>query len=103
MKRVFSSPNSTEVGFLKNILQKAGIHCLEKNEQMAQIIPSSPFQAELWVENEADYTEASALMAEWLHPAQAPGMSWVCSRCGETLGSQFTKCWKCGTPNETRT
>jgi hypothetical protein len=34
------------VGLLKNILEKAGIRCQELNEQMAQTIPSSPFQAE---------------------------------------------------------
>lgn len=96
MKRIFSSPVVAEVGFLKNMLLKAGILCVELNEQMAQTIPTPPFQAELWVENDKDYDEAVALMAEWLHPTTT-GEPWVCSRCGENLGSQFTKCWKCGT------
>jgi len=64
---------------------------------MAQTIPSTPFQAELWVEQEKDYAEAVALMAEWLHPTHTTGAAWTCSRCGEQLGSQFSKCWKCGT------
>ena len=97
MKRVFTSADSAEVGLLKNVLQKSGICCVEKNEQMAQVIPSAPFQAELWVENEADYAPALALVAEWHHPTHTAGASWTCSRCGETLGSQFSKCWKCGT------
>ncbi|HLP77774.1 MAG TPA: DUF2007 domain-containing protein [Candidatus Paceibacterota bacterium] len=97
MKRVFSSPDSAEVGLLKNILHKAGIACVEINEQMAQTIPSPPFQAELWVQNESDYPDALALMKDWRNPTNTSGASWACPRCGETLGSQFSKCWKCGT------
>ena len=97
MKRIFTSPDSTELGLLKNILEKAGIRCVERNEQMAQTLPIAPFQAELWVENEADYTEAMALLAEWANPTASSAVGWVCARCGELLGSQFTKCWKCGT------
>ena len=95
MKRVFTSPDSAEVGLLKNVLEKAGIRCVELNEQMAQTIPSLPFQAELWVADEK-YADASALMAGWRSPIST-GEPWVCSRCGERLGSQFSKCWKCGT------
>ena len=97
MKRVFTSPDTAEVGLLKNILEKAGINCVELNEQMAQTIPVPPFQAELWVINEADYDNAFALMEVWQNPPAATGELWTCSRCGEKLDSQFTKCWKCGT------
>lgn len=101
MKRVFSSPDTAEVGLLKNVLEKAGIRCVELNEQMAQTIPSPPFQAELWVE-ETDYDEAADLMDEWRNPT-ASGESWICSRCGEKLGSQLSKCWKCGTRKDAAT
>ncbi|MBE7499233.1 MAG: DUF2007 domain-containing protein [Verrucomicrobiales bacterium] len=96
MKCVLSSSASAELALLKNILQNAGIRCIELNEQMAQTIPLAPFQAELWVENEADYAPALALLAEWHHPTHTGGPAWKCSQCGETLGSQFSKCWKCG-------
>ena len=97
MKRVFTSADSAEVGLLKNVLQKAGIRCAERNEQLAQVIPSAPFQAELWVESEADYAAAVALVEAWQHPPDTTASDWVCSRCGEKLEGQFTKCWKCGT------
>lgn len=97
MKRAFTSADSAEVGLLKNVLQKAGIRCVEINEQLAQVIPSPPFQAELWVENDADYPAAIALLEEWQHPTRVPGADWTCSRCGERLEGQFSKCWKCGT------
>ena len=100
MKRVFTSPDIAELGLLKNILHKAGIRCVEINEQMAQTIPSPPFQAELWVENEEQYADAFALTQEWLNPTSTTGAPWNCSRCGEQLASQFSKCWKCGTPRQ---
>jgi hypothetical protein len=100
MKRVFSSPDTAQVGLYKNMLKKAGIRCAEINKQLAQTIPVAPFQAELWVEQESDYAEAMALLAAWADPPAAVGPSWVCSRCGESLGAQFTKCWKCGTPRQ---
>lgn len=99
MKLVFSSPNTAEVGLLKNILAKAGIPCVENNEQMAQTIPTILFQAELWVADE-NYDDAAALMSEWRSPANQFEAPWVCSRCGEQLSARFTKCWKCGTRRE---
>lgn len=97
MKRVFTSSDSAEVGLLKNVLLKAGIRCVEVNEQVAQVFPSHPFQAELWVENEGDYPAAMALLHEWQAPATPGGEAWLCPRCGEKLESQFNKCWHCGT------
>ena len=97
MKLVFTSADSAEVGLIKNMLRKAGIVSVELNEQMAQTIPVPPFQAELWVENEADYDSATALIAQWQNPPPATEAAWTCLRCGEKLGSQFNKCWKCGT------
>ena len=100
MKLVYTSADAAEVGLLKNVLKKSGIRCVEINEQVAQVIPSAPFQAELWIENEADYPAAVALLEEWQHPTNTAGAEWICSRCGEKLESQFSKCWKCGTRRE---
>jgi hypothetical protein len=97
MKRLITSPDSAEVGLLKNMLQKAGIPCVEKNEPLAQTIPSAPFHAELWVENDADYQAAADFLADWQQPTAAAGASWLCPRCGELREGQFSKCWKCGT------
>jgi hypothetical protein len=49
MKRVFTSPDTAELGLLMIMLLKAGLRCVELNEQMARTIPSAPFQAELWL------------------------------------------------------
>lgn len=102
MKRIYTSADTAEVGLLKNMLRRAGIPCVEKNEQMAQILPVPPFAAELWVENDTDYPAAAALVEEWRHPAQAVGSPWICPRCGERMDAQFGKCWKCGTHKSAR-
>lgn len=100
MKRLFTSADSAEVGLLKNMLKKSGIRCVERNEDVAQIIPAGPFQAELWVENDADYAAAAALVREWQQPTRTGGAEWTCPSCGEELESQFSKCWKCGTQRD---
>ncbi|MGC3959855.1 MAG: DUF2007 domain-containing protein [Verrucomicrobiota bacterium] len=101
MKRIFISPDTAELGLLRNILQHAGIRCVELNEHLAQTLPVTVFQAELWVEEESDYDEAVALTRQWVNPDPVTGSSWTCSRCGEELGAQFGKCWKCGTRRDT--
>jgi len=101
MKKVFGSSDTAEVELLRNILLKTGIRTVERNEQMSQIIPTLPFQAELWVE-EVDYDVASALLAEWQTPTIG-GPPWACPRCGLQLEGQFAKCWKCGTRRDTGT
>ena len=97
MKRLITLPDSAELGLLKNMLQKAGIRCVERNEQLAQTIPSAPFHAELWVENDADYQAAAAFLMDWQQPAGEARTAWFCPRCGELREGQFNKCWKCGT------
>ena len=95
MKLIISSPDTAEVELLKNVLEKAGIKAVELNGELAQVIPTMPFSAELWVD-EVDYADASAFVAEWRNPTTS-GTPWVCPRCRRQLESQFSKCWKCGT------
>jgi len=97
MKQVFTSASTAEVGLLKNILQQAGIGCEERNEEIGQLIPGGPFQAELWVTADEDYEAATALVQEWYEPTRTAQPEWICSRCGERLQGQFMKCWHCGT------
>ena len=98
MTRIMTSADSAELGLLQGVLQKAGIRCVERNEQLAQTIPAAPFHAELWVQNDEDYDRAVTLLAEWRHPAAAAHSAWICPRCDEAREGQFSKCWKCGTP-----
>lgn len=94
MKRVFSSFNLQIVHHAKNLLAAEGIRAVVKNEILSSAmgeLPPAECQAELWVLNESDFQRAE----EVLHSREHAGPDWTCG-CGETLGSQFTQCWRCG-------
>ena len=69
MRRIFSSPNSAEVGLFGSRLETAGIPCETRNESLAQAMPGAPFDPELWILNDEDYREASELLAAWRSPS----------------------------------
>ena len=92
MKRVFGSYNQQLVHHAKNLLEAAGIRVLVRNQYLSSAmgeLPPAECQAELWVED-ADAAKAQAVLA-----TVPSGPDWVCA-CGETLGAQFTDCWRCG-------
>ena len=94
MKRVFSSHNLAAVHHARNLLEAEGIRAVVKNEYLSSAmgdLPPAECQAELWVLSEADLWRAERL----LHAAPQAGPDWRCA-CGESLGAQFTQCWRCG-------
>jgi hypothetical protein len=94
LKRVFSSYNQTAVYHARNLLEQAGIETLVRNAALSSVmgeLPPAECQAELWVLDEADQKRAEEILA----PLPAAGPDWTCA-CGETLGAQFTQCWRCG-------
>jgi len=93
MKRVFSTHNLQLAHHKKNLLEAAGIRAVVRNEILSSAmgeLPPAETQIEVWVLNEADYPRAQTVL---LQPPADP--DWKCG-CGETLGGQFTQCWKCG-------
>jgi len=93
MKRVFSSYNQTAVYHARNLLENAGIQTLVKNAILSSAmgeLPPAECQAEVWVDD-SDLERAEAVLSA----KSVPGPDWTCS-CGETLGPQFTQCWRCG-------
>jgi len=62
VKRLFSSPDISEIGVLKGRLELAGIPCEIRNEFVSQAIPGVAFEPELWLLNDEDYREASELL-----------------------------------------
>ena len=93
MKRVFSSYNQTAVYHARNLLETAGIRTFVRNAILSSAmgeLPPAECQAELWVVDERDAERAANLLQQ-----QVTGPDWTCA-CGETLGPQFTQCWRCG-------
>jgi hypothetical protein len=95
VKRIFSSHNLQVVHHARNLLEAAGIRAAVRNEYLGSAmgeLPPAECEFELWVLSEAD-----VLRAEEVLQASESGTDWRCG-CGETLGAQFTACWRCGTP-----
>ncbi|HEV2430170.1 MAG TPA: DUF2007 domain-containing protein [Burkholderiales bacterium] len=93
MKRVFSSYNQTAVYHARNLLENAGIGILVRNAILSSAmgeLPPAECQAELWVLDDSDERRANEILSQ-----QVTGVDWTCA-CGETLGAQFTQCWRCG-------
>ena len=93
MKRVFSSYNQTAVYHARNLLENAGIEVLVKNAILSSAmgeLPPAECQAEVWVMNDEDLERAQVVLTK-----DVSGPDWTCA-CGETLGPQFTQCWRCG-------
>jgi Putative prokaryotic signal transducing protein len=93
LKRVFSSYNQTAVYHARNLLENAGIETLVRNAILSSAmgeLPPAECQAELWVLDDSDERRANEILSQ-----QVTGADWTCA-CGETLGAQFTQCWRCG-------
>jgi hypothetical protein len=94
LKRIFSSYNQTAVYHARNLLENEGIETLVRNAALSSAmgeLPPAECQAELWVLNDADVARAGAILQR-----KVSGPEWTCAGCGETLGPQFTQCWRCG-------
>jgi hypothetical protein len=94
VKRVFGSYNQQLVHHAKNLLEAAGIRVLVRNQYLSSAmgeLPPAECEAQVWVLEDSDLPRAEAI----LHTKPPAGPDWTCA-CGETLGAQFSHCWRCG-------
>src|ERR1041385_3723919 len=96
MKLLFTSPNSPEVGLLKDRLDEAGIPCEIRNENLYSFFPGVPFQQELWVLDDDDLPKACEIRDDGDGASSKNRAAWICPVCGEESEGQFQACWKCG-------
>ncbi len=95
----FSLADRAEAGLLKELLEREGIACLIRNEQLFAALGEIPFLEcfpELWVVDNEVWPRARLLLDSWLKSEEG-GLPWNCPACGETLEGQFGACWNCGT------
>jgi Putative prokaryotic signal transducing protein len=98
MKRVYSGKDPLMIGHLKNVLETFGIRCITKKSDLscaAGELPPIECWPELWVED-AQCSEAQAILKKTLAPLNSVKKPWKCDECGEEIEGQFTECWKCG-------
>ena len=99
MQRLLSHQSVTHLGYLRGILEAAGIGCFIKNERLSGALGEIPFLEcwpELWIIDVGDLAQAEQLLGA-AQAVAAPGEPWRCSSCGEMIESQFVTCWQCGT------
>jgi len=96
----FTLADRAQAGLLKELLEREGIACLIRNEQLFAALGEIPFLEcfpELWVVDNEVWPRARMLLDNWLK-SEEQGSPWTCPSCGETLEGQFGACWNCGTP-----
>ncbi len=89
MKKVYTSSDHVQIGYLQGILEDQKIHCLIKNEMLqgaAGEIPVLETWPEIWVTDNRDEPLAKTIIEQALAPPK-----WQ----REWIEGQFTECWKC--------
>lgn len=92
---------ASEIGLVRGLLERAGIKCHTKNEQLAGALGDIPFlecEPELWVVHDEDLPRAEQILAAHNAPVGS-ATPWQCSHCDEMIDAQFEICWKCGNPD----
>jgi hypothetical protein len=94
----FTLADRAEAALLKEFLEREGVACLLRNEQLFAALGEIPFLEclpELWVVDDEVWPRARLLLDSWFSE-EAPDAPWRCPSCNETLEGQFGACWKCG-------
>lgn len=98
----FSLAERSQAGLFKELLQREGITCMVRNEQLFSAMGEIPFLEcwpELWIVDDEVFPRARRLLDIWLQDETGKTADWICPNCGETLEGQFGACWQCGTGN----
>ncbi len=94
----FTLADRAQAGLLKELLQREGVDCIIRNEQLFAALGEIPFLEcfpELWVVDDEVWPRGKALLDGWLKNEEDVE-EWICPSCGEQLEGQFGACWKCG-------
>lgn len=88
-----------QAGLLKELLEKEGIACLLRNNDLVSVMGEIPLVEcfpELWVLDDETWPRAKSLLDQWLSGDEEQSVSWSCPNCGEVLEGVFGACWQCG-------
>ncbi len=93
MKLLLTS-RAEQIDILKGMLEKEGITTDITDDSTP--LPGAEFYPRLWVVNDADFSRASEVLADFRKLPSSIRMAWRCPGCGEQVEDQFSSCWKCG-------
>jgi hypothetical protein len=99
--RSFGPYERAQAWLLRQMLEREGIACLLRNEELFAAMGEIPFlecRPELWVVDDEVWPRALLLLEAWERGEE--GAPWTCPGCGERLEAQFGACWKCGRQRE---
>ncbi len=97
IRRVYTSPTLLMAGFVRTILENAGITCILKNYFLSGAsgdLPLNETWPEVWVAERDVECAQSIIQATLTANIQQP--DWVCPCCQESIEGQFQNCWNCG-------
>jgi len=97
MKKIYSSAQEFETGYIASMLEEAGIAYTIRNQYLSGAIgelPPTEFWPEVWVTHDEDFQRAMAIVDSASLKVEDRG-PWHCE-CGEENDGQFGSCWKCG-------
>ncbi len=97
MKKIFSSAQEFEIGFITSMLDKKGITYTVRNQYLSGAIgelPPTEVWPEIWVNHDEDYHRAMVIVESAALEIKDRG-PWRCE-CGEENEGSFGSCWKCG-------
>lgn len=104
MLKVFTAEHPAQAHLVEDLLRSNGIDAHVVGESLLNTIPGAsviPGTApEVWVLDAGQAGPALELIRQLIMGEPLPeasGPSWLCPTCGETLESQFSECWQCGT------
>lgn len=93
MKMVYTNENNILVNSAKNLLVHNGLSVSVKNEHNSTGGHTLLANMELWVNHDADYADAMALLSALDNTDTSA--EWVCAKCNETNDASFEICWNC--------
>jgi Putative prokaryotic signal transducing protein len=103
MHKVFTAAHPTEAHLVKGLLESEGIEAVVRGEALFGARGEAPVTVDtlpsVWVIDPADADRAAALIAVPAADASGgvPGdRTWRCPACNESIGQEFSACWKCG-------
>ncbi len=97
MRELYTSMDSTRIGFYKSILDEAGIACYIQNDTTSQVtnMLAMVFQPTLCIVDDERYDEALELLSPHLDETPLTAENWSCPACKESNPASFDLCWNC--------